>query len=171
MNKKKPSKKKSKPKDSTEPVKKKFRGGKVTTKPGHSLLARQGRPPEWNDPVRTTIYLEREVIEGAKKLFPGQVSMLCNLFLVEVIKKRPRVIFDTPFPRAQEVGNPFQKPSLILQCHRRNGTVLRKFDTVFAAHAATGVPPSLITRTCNGLQKTAGKFQWRYDDEIVPWVQ
>jgi len=144
-------------------------------KEGYSLLARpnQTKQPAWKDPVVTTITLEREVIENAKKLFPGQISILCSMFLQEVCKKRPRIIFEMPFERSDEIEgeNPFQKPSLLLQCHRRNGRVIARHKTVFAAHLRTGVAPPLIIRCANGLQKTAGKYQWRWDDQVVPWDQ
>lgn len=78
---------------------------------------------------------------------------------------------DMPFERENQVENPFQKPSMIVQLDKRYRKEIRKFDTLFDAHQATGANTSQILAICNksGKAKTAAGYGWMYDDEVRTW--
>lgn len=141
--------------------------------PGHLVEHIKGmEKPYWGEQVRTTVLLEKGLMAKAKELFPGQVSMLVNNFLKEVIKGKPRIIFDMQFPRDPRVEetNPFMRPSLIVQCEK-NGRPIAKYETAFQAFMATGISSYNIHNAVEGKTKQAGGFRWVYEEKATGWDQ
>jgi hypothetical protein len=46
-----------------------------------------------------------------------------------------------------------------------NNNMLKKFDSLTLAHKETNIPISSISNCCNGRQKKAGDYFWRYVNE------
>ena len=66
----------------------------------------------------------------------------------------------------------FQKGRAVRQ-YNLQGEWLMSFDSVSEAARQTGTQQSKITDCCKGNRKTAGEYQWRYDDlnlELLPSV-
>ena len=59
-------------------------------------------------------------------------------------------------------GYGYKKPKVVVQLDLDNN-IINKFHSVNKAAQITGIARESISRTCNGIRKTAGGYKWKYE--------
>ena len=51
-----------------------------------------------------------------------------------------------------------------------DGTIIKKYISIAEAVRQTGINSKSIRDAAKGVQKHAGGYCWKYDDEIIDWI-
>lgn len=65
--------------------------------------------------------------------------------------------------RARHIEGAYRNLSKAVLCEK--GEEIIRYESIAVAERSTGVPGSLISRVCKGKRKTAGGYNWKYDEQ------